>query len=189
MRVHLFAVLLWSPLAGIGCAPPEEAAPIENVVPVADAGGVEADALADPQATCNALVSEGFTILPRTRWNPELTGGYDCTSEEVVVTSGFPLDNTVTFYVNGTDDGEAVEFARLTADVFMPDESGPVLDKLAASAVTFARHLGAEEMATLRAAAAAGEAATVPMGDYEAEVTRELYRQGYGVVVTFQRAT
>lgn len=188
MRVQLFAVLLWVALAATGCAPPEEPDPIDDVALVEDPAGAVADAFADPQGACDALNAEGFTILPRTRWNPDLTGGYDCTSEEVVVTPGFPLDNTVQFYVNGTSDGEAVEFARLTADVFMPAESGPVLDKLAASVVTFARHLGAEETTTLRAAAAAGEATTVPVGDYEAEVTREPYRQGYGVVVTFQRA-
>ena len=170
-------------LHGSAQYPPPEPETVDEVPVVATAGGFE-----DPASTCDALASEGFTIMPRTRWNPDLTNAYDCTSEDVIVTPGVPLDNTLRFYVMGDADGETVGYAQITAAVSMPDASAAVLDRLAASAEAFARYLGSEAPPELALAIRAGERETVPLGEYVVNVTRDAYNQGHGVVVTFGRA-
>ena len=117
-----------------------------------------------------------------------LTGGFDCTSDDLIVTEGFPLGNDVTFYVRGAEDGGFVEFARLTGNVLDTSAPRPVLDKLGESAVAFARYLGVDDPETVRPAASEARTETVPLGEYVAQVERETYNQGYGATVTFRRA-
>ena len=183
------SILLLLVTISVGCGPGESnvspAEPMEPRELEVESAGVAH--FGNPDRMCDALAHVNLAPMPRTRWNPELTGGYDCTSDDLIVGPGYPLENTLQYYVRGAD-ADRVEFVRLTADVFNPDESSASLERLALAAERLADQMDIPVSEDLRAALAEGEPGSFPAENYEITVAREPFDTGFSVIATIREA-
>lgn len=202
MRANRYAVLVALALCLASCASPEEPAPAPATVPAQPQPEVpmaapaepaaSASVFADPARICDALASEGFAPLPRTRWNNQDGIGYACTSNSVEVTPGGyqfvgDLPNTITYYVE-SDVPERVEMFRLTANLFNEDRGAPVVARLQELTRTLFTRLDLAMPEGLPAAIERGQSETFTTDYGTVALTRESYNMGHGLVVTITPA-
>src|SRR5690606_8322547 len=142
MTANRYAATIALALCLVGCTPSEEPAPMPPesqaetpaAAPAEPVASASTSVFDDPARICDALASEGFAPLPRTRWNNQHGIGYACTSNSVEVTPGGyqfvgDVPNTITYYVE-SDVPERVEMFRLTANLFNEDRGQPVVARL-----------------------------------------------------------
>lgn len=199
MTANRYAATIALALCLVGCIPSEEPTPPESQADTAAAAPAEPVASAptfafdDPARICDALASEGFAPLPRTRWNNPAGIGYACTSNSVEVTPGGyqfvgDVPNDITYYVE-SDVPERVEMFRLTANLFNEDRGRPVVARLQELTRTLFTRLDLAMPEGLPAAIERGQSETFTTDYGTVALTRESYNMGHGLVVTITPAS